>query len=315
MEHVTFVEHLQFQPASLLPGTIIAFNPDAPPMWASPPTLTPLAPPESPKQPVIRDPVIPSFPPQINKLPQTAPTRPAPPPTPNPPAPPPPHLSPPAPPPIPPVSAQTNSTTTNNNNNTNTIHTIEPVNNNNNNNTITLPTVQPNINGNNKNNTPTLRRSARLAAQQSNDRNDLHTAFLSEYLPFFDSHDLVDLSFHSSDFESLTAFLSSLSNGSTEPEFDNNDGPSWPAAMHSPEREYWIAGARDKLQSLADLQVFALIPCSQIPQGRRPLKGKLVCKRKRDDTGNVVRYKVRYVAKGYTQRYGVDYDKTTAPTA
>jgi hypothetical protein len=41
----------------------------------------------------------------------------------------------------------------------------------------------------------------------------------------------------------------------------------------------------------------------------------LVCKRKRDDAGNVVRYKVRYVAKGYTQRYGIDYDKTTAPTA
>ena len=31
--------------------------------------------------------------------------------------------------------------------------------------------------------------------------------------------------------------------------------------------------------------------------------------------GNVVRYKVRYVTKGYAQQYGVDYDKTTAPTA
>ena len=45
-----------------------------------------------------------------------------------------------------------------------------------------------------------------------------------------------------------------------------------------------------------------------------PPKGKLVCKRKRDDLGNMGHYKVRYVAKGYAQRYGIDYDKTTAPT-
>ena len=51
-----------------------------------------------------------------------------------------------------------------------------------------------------------------------------------------------------------------------------------------------------------------------MPPGLKPLKGKLVCKRKHDDTGTVTQYKVCYVAKGYTQCYGVDYDKTTAPT-
>jgi hypothetical protein len=45
------------------------------------------------------------------------------------------------------------------------------------------------------------------------------------------------------------------------------------------------------------------------------LKGKLVCKRKRDDTGTVTRYKVRYVAKGFAQIPGLNYDKTTAPTS
>jgi hypothetical protein len=45
------------------------------------------------------------------------------------------------------------------------------------------------------------------------------------------------------------------------------------------------------------------------------LKGKLVCKRKRDDMGTVTRYKVRYVAKGFAQIPGLDYDKTTAPTS
>ena len=74
------------------------------------------------------------------------------------------------------------------------------------------------------------------------------------------------------------------------------------------------AGGRDELKSLEDLQVFVLVPRSEIPLGQRPLKGKLVCKRKCDETGKIVRYKVRYVAKGFAQRYGIDYDKTTAPT-
>jgi Reverse transcriptase (RNA-dependent DNA polymerase) len=99
-----------------------------------------------------------------------------------------------------------------------------------------------------------------------------------------------------------------------EPILDSCDDPSWAEALTSPDREYWIAGGCDELNSLKDLNVFVLVPCSEVPHGQRPLKGKLVCKWKCDDAGNIVRYKVRYVAKGYAQRYGVDYDKTTAPT-
>ena len=82
----------------------------------------------------------------------------------------------------------------------------------------------------------------------------------------------------------------------------------------SSEKEYWIAGAREELKSLQDLQVFVLVPRSSLPPGRRPMRGKLVCKRKRDDAGQIIRYKVQYVAKGYAQIFGIDYDKTTAPT-
>jgi len=52
-----------------------------------------------------------------------------------------------------------------------------------------------------------------------------------------------------------------------------------------------------------------------MPKGRHPLKGKLVCKRKHDDMGKVTHYKVHYVAKGFAQIPGLDYDKTTALTA
>jgi hypothetical protein len=101
-----------------------------------------------------------------------------------------------------------------------------------------------------------------------NQANDLHNALLSEYIPFHDSHDLIPLDFVPSEFDSIHIFLSSLSDGSTEPNFDSNDDLSWATAMKSMEREYWIAGAQEELCSLADLNVFVLIPRSNIPHGR-----------------------------------------------
>ena len=94
-----------------------------------------------------------------------------------------------------------------------------------------------------------------------------------------------------------------VTDGTLEPTLDADDEPTWAQAMGSDEREYWIAGGRDELKSLEDLKVFVLVPRSEVPTGQRPLKGKLVCKRKCDESGNIVHYKVRYVAKGFAQRY------------
>ena len=143
----------------------------------------------------------------------------------------------------------------------------------------------------------------------------LHSAFLSEFSPLSHSHTLIPLCL-STDHElfSVADVLSALSSGTAETTLDDNDDPTWTAALKSPDREYWIAGAREELKSLEDLQVFVLVPHSGIPRGRHPLKGKLVCKRKRDDAGNVSRHKVRYVVKGFAQRYMINYDKTAAPT-
>ncbi len=113
----------------------------------------------------------------------------------------------------------------------------------------------------------------------------------------------------------ISKVLTAISSGDTETVLNTGDDPSWATALTSPEREYWVAGARAELKSLEDLQVFVLIPHSELPHGQKPLKGKLVCKRKRDDAGNIACYKVRYIAKGFAQHYLVDYEKTTAPTA
>jgi transposase InsO family protein len=161
---------------------------------------------------------------------------------------------------------------------------------------------------------PALRRSARL--QALHDNNDHAFAFLSHYSSLRDTHDLfpLDITLDAPE-PSVDHMLTALSDGSIEPvPADEDDEPLWEHAMASDEREYWIAGRRDELNSLQDLKVFVLVPRSEVPRGHRPLQGKLVCKRKRDDTGKIVRYKVRYVAKGFAQRYGIDYDKTTAPT-
>jgi hypothetical protein len=162
--------------------------------------------------------------------------------------------------------------------------------------------------------------AARLHSSRASKRSPfsdelLTSAFLSEFAPFRDSHSLVPLDTSDISAHSLDSALSAIADGSLEPYCDDDDEPKWAEAMASPEREFWIAGARDELRSLEDLQVFVLVPRSSLPKGRRPLKGKLVCKRKRDDTGKVTRYKVRYVAKGFAQIPGIDYDKTTAPTA
>ena len=49
-----------------------------------------------------------------------------------------------------------------------------------------------------------------------------------------------------------------------------------------------------------------------VPKGKNILRGKFVFDDKRDDTGKVVRLKARFVAMGYTQRYGEDYFETYA---
>ena len=264
--HITFIEHLQAQRADLLLGTTIKLNPDAPPSWNSMPVLSSAPAPDVPDpddkdDELIPDPILPSFPPLIPSNPTI----------------------------LPPLSYQITShrTTTV----TNTIPSITTMsqritaptntipsstNNNNTTNPTILPTItiMPPQNENNNNNViipaipPPLRRSPHLLACHNTNAKDLHSAFLSEFAPLCNSHTLLPLYFTHSDFPSTNILLSSISDGSAKPVFDTDDDPSWAKAICSLEREYWITGAHEELRSLADMQVFVLVPRSDIPQNR-----------------------------------------------
>ena len=89
-------------------------------------------------------------------------------------------------------------------------------------------------------------------------------ALLTKFLPLSNSHDLLPLSVADPSL-SVDLVLSALADSSMEPAVDTGDDPSWTEALASLEREYWVVGAREELQSLQDMQVFVLVPHSSLP--------------------------------------------------
>ena len=64
---------------------------------------------------------------------------------------------------------------------------------------------------------------------------------------------------------------------------------------------------KDEMDSMANNQVWDLI---ELPKRAKAIGYKWVFKTKRDFSGNVERYKVRLVAKGFTQKEGITYYET-----
>jgi hypothetical protein len=73
----------------------------------------------------------------------------------------------------------------------------------------------------------------------------------------------------------------------------------------------WKDAIEAKLASLSKREVFSVV--MPTPHGIFPMKYKWVFIRKRNENGEVVRYKGRLVAQGFTQISGIDFNETYSP--
>ena len=69
---------------------------------------------------------------------------------------------------------------------------------------------------------------------------------------------------------------------------------------------------KEEMKSMKDNGVWDLV---ELPEGVKPIGCKWIFKTKRDSKGNIVRYKARLAAKGFTQKEGIDYKETFSPVS
>eukprot|EP00833_Pecoramyces_ruminatium_P005940 jgi/Orpsp1_1/1179972/evm.model.c7180000071638.1 len=79
-----------------------------------------------------------------------------------------------------------------------------------------------------------------------------------------------------------------------------------------PDRKEWQAALKEELDNMERLKVFKIV--STIPKGANIISCKWVFSYKRDENNNIIRRKARLVARGFTQRFGIDYIFTFSPT-
>ena len=72
----------------------------------------------------------------------------------------------------------------------------------------------------------------------------------------------------------------------------------------------WNIAIADELKSITHNGTWEIV---DLPRGRAPVKCRWVFRVKHGAEGEVIRYKACQVAKGFTQRYGIDYLETFAP--
>ena len=82
-------------------------------------------------------------------------------------------------------------------------------------------------------------------------------------------------------------------------------------ALFSTYSKGWQDAMQAELDSLNKRNVFG--PIIPVPKTVKPVGYKWVFVRKRNEKNEIIRYKARLVAQGFSQRPGIDYDETYSP--
>ncbi|XP_073137802.1 uncharacterized protein [Henckelia pumila] len=81
---------------------------------------------------------------------------------------------------------------------------------------------------------------------------------------------------------------------------------------HACKDSKWVEAMQTEISALEANKTWSLMP---LPSGHRSIGCKWVFKIKYHSNGTIERYKARLIAKGFTQREGIDYHETFAPVA
>ena len=85
---------------------------------------------------------------------------------------------------------------------------------------------------------------------------------------------------------------------------------TWKQAMRSSNAEQWKKAAEAEFQSLMKHETWDLVT---LPPGKKLVGGRWVFRAKHDENGQIERFKGRYVAQGFTQVHGEDYNEIFSP--
>ena len=91
-----------------------------------------------------------------------------------------------------------------------------------------------------------------------------------------------------------------------------DDPTTYKEAISRPDAALWIKAMQAEIDSLTLAGTYDV---TELPQGFQAIGGKWVFRTKRGANGEIVKYKARWVAQGFRQKHGIDYNETFAPVA